>query len=80
MSVVQEMLSDNDLPGAISYIESLRGKELPVDQVQNQNPLEDDDLYVTALLLSIKRPKPNAKKLTFGVRAMNTYDRLLLFR
>ena len=79
MTEVQEMLDRDDVPGAVQYIQSLRDKESTLDEVR-KDELESDDMFVSALLLSIKKPKAGARKLTYGVRSMTTYNRLFLLR
>ena len=79
MSEVQDLIEGGDLPGAVEYVQALQGKEQSVQQVV-ESGMQDEDVYVTALLLSIKRPKATARKLSFGGKTLASYHRLFLFR
>ena len=79
MSDVQDLIESGDLPGAVTYVQALQGKAQSVQQVVSSE-VQDDDVYVAALLLSIKRPKVTARKLSFRGKTLASYHRLFLFR
>lgn len=78
MSVVQEFLDGGNMNDAVEYLKENVDLKKMVSEILDE---PEDESYLVALVLSVKRPKSAGRKLTFKSGAIvESYHRLILLR